>query len=322
MNSFPLVLNILCTSDCSFNCIHCYIHDKEQHDCTSEKLLDKVINILEKYPSIMFCHVSGGEPLLYKYFEQLWITLHSRKLFMTLSTNLSLYNAKIQSLLEKYPPWKINASLYGFSEETYYLITGVRNIRDTVYKNLSTIKLSFPQTSIYVKIPMLSGLWQEVEQIVHFCEQLKLEYGFVTVLYPPRNKAYNLSQLLIDRNSYFKFFMNQVKKLITMTPFDKKQLENFQDVRKCSAWQQLEIKYNGEISNCLDFQTLEKNDTEFLPKVFFSYKENCVTCEAKGFCSLCNAKISSYKKVNFVYQDYYCWTYKKIVAHIRKGDVV
>lgn len=106
------------TPDCNFNCPMCYIHgsQKRGEELSTEDWLS--IAQQAKEAGTLFLLLTGGEPLLRKDFEVLYVTLSKMGFVISINSNGSLIK-NYMSLFRKYPPARINISLYAADKETY-----------------------------------------------------------------------------------------------------------------------------------------------------------------------------------------------------------
>ena len=64
---FPIGISVDVTNKCNLRCKHCYFFQQNyQKELSEDKLLEKIIEIKKKYPSIIHASWVGGEPLLRK----------------------------------------------------------------------------------------------------------------------------------------------------------------------------------------------------------------------------------------------------------------
>lgn len=138
------------TSACNFSCKMCYIHNS---DCNKnrqyELSADRWIEIAgqARDAGVMFVLLTGGEPLLREDFCEIYERISGMGFVISLNSNLSLLNEKHIESFRKYPPNRINASLYGMSGETYRDLCGA-DAYEKVIENLGKLR----ETGIPVKV--------------------------------------------------------------------------------------------------------------------------------------------------------------------------
>lgn len=126
----PLLLSSLdieLTERCNNNCIHCYINLPVDDPAGRKELTtEKIKDILSEAASLGCLKVrfTGGEPLLRKDFEEIYIFARKLGLKVLLFTNATLITPFIADLFARIPPLeKIEISVYGMSEESYESVT-------------------------------------------------------------------------------------------------------------------------------------------------------------------------------------------------------
>lgn len=127
-SSIPLSGSFELTSRCPLNCRMCYIHRKE-NDCRAiglEKDTEWWLRLAEeaRNAGMLMLLLTGGEPLLRKDFEEIYLGAKKLGLLLSVNTNGVLINDKKIKLFADNPPQRLNITLYGTSEETYSALCG------------------------------------------------------------------------------------------------------------------------------------------------------------------------------------------------------
>lgn len=111
------------TSRCNFNCKMCYIHNQNNlsHLKKKELSVEQWLSIAEdaKRNGMLFLLLTGGEAMLREDFIELYSKLAVMGFRITINSNGSLLNQNILECFQKYPPARVNISLYGACDETY-----------------------------------------------------------------------------------------------------------------------------------------------------------------------------------------------------------
>lgn len=79
-----------------------------------------------KEQGMLYLLLTGGEPFLYPDFWMLYEELVKMGFVISINSNGSLIDEKIIEKLKKYPPARINITLYGASDETYERLCGIK----------------------------------------------------------------------------------------------------------------------------------------------------------------------------------------------------
>jgi len=109
------------THCCNLKCKHCYIDGRN-------KILDKnslieVIDLLYD-KGVLLIVLTGGEIFSYPWFVEVYTYIKLKGFIVDLKTNALLLNDTIKTLLYKYPPHKIDISVYGLNNSDYGKFTG------------------------------------------------------------------------------------------------------------------------------------------------------------------------------------------------------
>lgn len=123
----PLNGSFEITADCNFNCKMCYIHN-----CSRKQLQKDIIRfpkwkkLFDEAEEMMLLYVllTGGEPLTHPDFADIYQNIASRGMLTILNTNGYLLDDGYLKLLKKYPPARVNVSLYGASNDAYGTLCG------------------------------------------------------------------------------------------------------------------------------------------------------------------------------------------------------
>lgn len=127
----PLSMGLEITARCNLDCRQCYINlpvqDKKAE--TTELNVDEINIIADDAVKMgtLWCMISGGEPLLRKDFQEIYLLLKKKGLLVSVLTNGTLLNKSHFKLFKKYPPRCLEISMYGNTPETYEYVTQSKN---------------------------------------------------------------------------------------------------------------------------------------------------------------------------------------------------
>ena len=125
----PLSGTFEITGRCNFNCKMCYVHNSDCNrmkdgEMPAEWWID--LGRQAAKAGTVFLLITGGEPLLREDFAEIYTELNKMGFVISLNTNGYLLCGKIKELFRKYPPNRINVSVYGSDDDAYEKFTGVR----------------------------------------------------------------------------------------------------------------------------------------------------------------------------------------------------
>lgn len=123
VRGLPVHGSIELTPLCNMNCEMCYVrlNQEEMSRQGQLKTVNEWIRIAKQMQraGVLFLLLTGGEPLLYPGFKELFIHLKKQGMILTLNTNGTLINEAWADFFAEYRPRRINITLYGANAETY-----------------------------------------------------------------------------------------------------------------------------------------------------------------------------------------------------------
>ncbi|MBE6821304.1 MAG: radical SAM protein [Ruminococcaceae bacterium] len=186
-SSVPLSGSFELTSRCPLDCKMCYIHRKEndceamKHEKSTQWWLDLARQAQEA--GMLMLLLTGGEPLLRKDFEEIYLGAKKLGLLVSVNTNGLLIDDDKVKFFADNPPQKLNISLYGASEETYRELCG----NGKAYEKVFTAVRKLREAGIGVKINYTATQYNshDAKKIYDFANELGLPVQTVTYMFPP-----------------------------------------------------------------------------------------------------------------------------------------
>ena len=135
-------LDLELTERCNNNCIHCYINLPADDVTAMEKELSstEIKEILEEAASLgcLSVRFTGGEPLLRKDFEELYLFARKLGLKVMLFTNATLITPHLADLFVRIPPLeKIEVTVYGMKPHSYEAVTRTPGSFEAAWRGIS-----------------------------------------------------------------------------------------------------------------------------------------------------------------------------------------
>lgn len=174
------------TARCNFNCRMCYVHLQKNPEelRTKELSVEQWLDIAKEArdAGMVFLLLTGGEPLLRPDFPELYEKLVKLGLMISINTNASLYNETIRELFKKYPPTRINVTLYGASEKTYQNLCGNAQF-ERVLTNIRQMKAD----GLSVRLNCSITPWNRADLagIEKISQEIGLQVKASSYMYPP-----------------------------------------------------------------------------------------------------------------------------------------
>ncbi len=108
---------------CNMNCDMCYVRlsSQEMNRKGRMRTLEEWLSIAEQMhdEGVLFLLLTGGEPLLYPGFKELYLELRNMGMILSINTNGTLFDEEWGNFFAQYKPRRINITLYGSNEATY-----------------------------------------------------------------------------------------------------------------------------------------------------------------------------------------------------------
>jgi radical SAM protein with 4Fe4S-binding SPASM domain len=119
----PLAGSFELTFRCNLRCVHCYIPDFSGR---GELPGAEVTRILSEAADegCLWMLLTGGEVLLRRDFAEIYRHAKRLGLLVTVFSNGTLFDERVADLMAEYPPFALEFTLYGLSDETYLRTTG------------------------------------------------------------------------------------------------------------------------------------------------------------------------------------------------------
>ncbi|MBU0992271.1 MAG: radical SAM protein [Proteobacteria bacterium] len=139
-NDFPLwknngsrplfAIDLEITARCNNNCRHCYINlpQNDQDALNAELSLEQIEKIAADALSLgtLWILITGGEPLIRKDFEDIYLFLKKKGFLVSVFTNATRISERHIRLFRDYPPRDLEVTVYGITEDVYENVTQVK----------------------------------------------------------------------------------------------------------------------------------------------------------------------------------------------------
>ncbi|HCD39177.1 MAG TPA: hypothetical protein DEQ77_10790 [Candidatus Omnitrophica bacterium] len=164
----PLYGQIELTSRCGYSCIHCYCNTKPREELSLELWKDILSQILDLGGiEITF---TGGEPLRYPGFAELYTFAKEKGFLVTLFSSGYDFNRKMLEFFKVNPPLCIEITLNSLKEDVYERIVKVKGAFKTAMNNIYAVKKA--GLPLVLKCNAFKENKDEILDIKKFAEQL------------------------------------------------------------------------------------------------------------------------------------------------------
>lgn len=173
---------------CNFSCRMCYIRktQKEVQDSPRGILtLNDWLRIAReaREAGMLYLLLTGGEPLLWQDFWELYEALIGMGFLISINTNGSLIDDEAVARFRKLPPEKINITLYGAGNETYRRLCGVDGVFDRVDQAVRSLSTNSLPVKINCSVTPENAA--DLEQIIAYVKEMNTTLRAATYMFPP-----------------------------------------------------------------------------------------------------------------------------------------
>ncbi|MEA1967528.1 MAG: radical SAM protein, partial [Thermodesulfobacteriota bacterium] len=167
----PFSITFEITSRCNIQCRHCYLNKPASDSValSNEISFKRIQQIADQAADlgIIWCSITGGEPLLRDDFADIYLYLKKKGFLVSILTNATLFNDSHMQLFKKYPPRMIEITVYGISEKTYNRVTRTKGL---FHKAMGGIELALKsKNKILFKTTLMNSNKHEIVKIAEFC---------------------------------------------------------------------------------------------------------------------------------------------------------
>lgn len=194
----PMVATWEITNVCNFGCKFCYINSNKKTENITHKF-DEIKSVIDDLADagLLLVYLTGGEVLTHPDFERIYTYLKLKGVFVVLLTNLSLLSDKHISLFKKYPPLRITASVYAFSNEQFVNVVGLNGeLHQRVLDNILLLKSNGINVTCQTPINQLTK--KDYPEIAKWCYDnniiYKSDYSMEDSYYGESRRGYAISK--------------------------------------------------------------------------------------------------------------------------------
>lgn len=324
MNHVPLSGTFELTPRCNMDCKMCYIRksSEEVNKYGGEKSAEQWIELgkICRDKGMIFLLLTGGEPFLVKDFKYIYKALKKLGLIISINSNATLIDENVIEWLKDDPPNKVNVTLYGGCNETYYKLCGNPKGYEQATRGIKLLK----EANIPVKInsSMTQYNIDDLKDIFEFGRKNNIYVQSTSYMFPPIRKdenmtgqgnrftaeeaGKNLANIYKERYSedIFRLKAEKYKKSVAdyISQEDKEILEG--EPLRCRAGRStFWINWKGEMSPCgmMNEPTMNVFEQGFDKSWKYILEEvekirlpiECMKCKNKSVCTVCGAMVVS-----------------------------
>lgn len=180
----PINAAIELTHRCNNDCIHCYcsLPAGDSGAIRGELTLREIEKLFDDLQELgcLWLLITGGEPLLRPDFKEIYLSAKRHGFIVSLFTNGTLVTDEIADLLQKYPPFDVEITMYGATAETYEKVTRVPGSYRPYWEGVQ--RLLKRKVKLKLKTVALTINQHEMRQLNDIARGLGCEFRFDPVL--------------------------------------------------------------------------------------------------------------------------------------------
>lgn len=313
-NSLPINGSLELLPLCNMNCDMCYVHlsrDEMEHKGRL-RTVDEWISLggAMANAGVLFLQLTGGEPLLFPGFRELFCELKKLGMVLTINTNGTLIDEDWADFFSQHKPRRVNITLYGSSDDAYTSLCHYPGGFEKVIHGIRLLK----ERGIKVKIngSITRDNVNDLDAIYRIGRELGAPVSIDTYMLPGvRERGLDFSMQarlepelaaraewnVLQRDMAPDVFQDYVTHCLEIIAHPK---ADYPDCISCMASNcSFAINWQGEMRPCvaLEEPSIPVFETGFLPawrhisqeaKKFRLHKK-CTTCYLRPICNTCVA---------------------------------
>lgn len=300
---------------CNMNCDMCYVRLSKQEMEAKGRLRtkDEWVSLAKqmKEAGTLFLLLTGGEPLLFPEFKELYIELQNMGMILTINSNGTLIDEEWADFFAKHKPRRMNITLYGADDKAYEQLC---HYKGGFEKTIHAIRL-LREREIDVKIngSITTKNDEDIRKILKLSKELDTAANLDTYMYPAsreRNKPFDQQSRLLPEEAA------KVRAMIYRLQWGEEAFEQYRNYVIDAVENYTSGMYDRHISclagNCsftINWQGMMRPCViQNVPEVdVFSegfvagwkkistktddilINEQCVTCKYRPICNICAA---------------------------------
>ena len=185
---YPTNMEFEFSNLCNYECIMCggkwsssIRKNRENLPPLEERFGDEFVEQLDEFiPYLKLAQFLGGEPFLVPLYYKIWekIAKLNKNLPIIVVSNCSIYNDKVQSVIDSLPNFKIIASFDSLQKPTYEAIR-INGVYEKAKENLECL-ISQKRLEAISVCPMIQNIY-EIPEIADFCMKNDINLYFNAV---------------------------------------------------------------------------------------------------------------------------------------------
>ena len=173
---------------CNFACRMCYVRKTvKEVEAQSHRMLtlEQWISLAEqaRKEGMLYLLLTGGEPLLWPHFWELYEALYKMGFLIGINTNGSMIDEKLIERWKEHPPYRVNVTLYGATDDTYEKLCDVKKVCSKVKNAICAMAAEGITVKLNCSLTPYNA--RDLEEMIQFAKDKKVAITVSTYMYPP-----------------------------------------------------------------------------------------------------------------------------------------
>lgn len=207
---YPLVITLELTAQCNFMCTHCYKDSKPSN--LNQLPYEEVKWIIDNFSGKSYClGLSGGEPCLYPYINEILLYANEKNMSTRLITNLSSLSRINDEALKSIG--LLQFTLYGYDSELYYRYAHTNNF-NAVIENMC--RIGQQKINSMAQILLRDDVIDDLELYIAFLEKYgikRVKFGLVSKVGRGEQSYQNQWKVHSEKEQIFHEKLIEIKKV-------------------------------------------------------------------------------------------------------------
>ena len=186
----PIGANLELIPICNMDCKMCYVRTDMREVNRLGGLPDMEMWLQlgkeMKEMGTLFVLLTGGEPLLYPYFKEVYRFYHELGFILTVNTNGTLIDEEWADFFSHYPPRRLNITIYGKDNETYHSLCSNPGGFNQLCRAVSL--LQDRQLAIKLNCSLTVHNYEQWEELCRIAEAWDIPLDTAYYMMPPARK--------------------------------------------------------------------------------------------------------------------------------------
>lgn len=182
----PITANFELTPACNLHCDMCFIRMEQSEVQTlgGTRSLDEWLDTARqlKQMGTLFILLTGGEPMLYPHFKELYTELREMGFILTINTNGTLIDEDIARMFQRLKPRRVNVTLYGAGNDTYLRLCRSPHGFDRCLRGLELLKAHGIDTKMNLSV--VRGNEQDYTRLLQIAQEMDIPAEVNSYMFP------------------------------------------------------------------------------------------------------------------------------------------